>query len=82
MAISRLRAGLSSPSLREEDRTLFPEMLSLLVRRRFRDYNLTESLEEANFNISQVDGDSSSLILTILEKYVNYSTSNRFRGSS
>ena len=60
VAISRLRATLSSSSVDETIRFHFTEMLSMLVRGRFRDYRLSESLEEANSNISQLVGLSSS----------------------
>ena len=54
VAISRLRADLSSPSIDEVLRFQYSEILSILVKKRFRDYTLTESLEEANSNNSQV----------------------------
>ena len=54
VAISRLRVELTSPSINELDRVEFSEMLSNLVKARFRDYNLSESLEEANSNSSQI----------------------------
>jgi hypothetical protein len=54
VAISRLRAALSSSSIVEGLRFQFTEMLSILVRDRFKDYSLSESLEEANSNISQL----------------------------
>jgi CHAT domain-containing protein len=54
VAISRLRAELSSPSIDEVHRFQYSEMLSMLVKERFEDYNLSESLEEANSNSSQV----------------------------
>ena len=54
VAISRLRLGLSSPSINEVNRFHLTEMLSMLVKDRFRDYSLSESLEEANSNNSQV----------------------------
>ena len=54
VAISRLRAELNSPSIDEVLRFQFSEMLSMLVKDRFRDYSLSESLEEANSNNSQV----------------------------
>ena len=60
VAIARLRATLSSSSIGEELRYQFTEMLSMHVRDRFRDYSLSESLEEANSNISQLIGLSSS----------------------
>ena len=60
VAISRLRVELSSPSINELDRVEFSEMLSNLVKARFRDYNLSESIEEANSNSSQIVSLSSS----------------------
>ena len=54
VAISRLRAKLSSPSIDEVLRIQYSEILSMLVKYRFRDYSLSESLEEANSNSSQV----------------------------
>ncbi|KAH9171556.1 CHAT domain-containing protein [Lactarius sanguifluus] len=60
MAISRVRALLSSSSIDEGIRFHATESLSILVRGRFRDYSLTESLEEANSYLSQVAGLSSS----------------------
>ena len=66
VAISRLRAELGSPSLNEVYRIQYSGMLSMLVKSRFRDYSLSESLEEANSNSSQVVGLLSS---QPLEKY-------------
>ena len=54
VAISLLRAKLSSPSINELDRFRFSGLLSLFVKERFIDYSLSESLEEANSNSSQV----------------------------
>ena len=54
VAISRLRVELSSPSIHEFDRVDFSKMLSILVKARFLDYSLSESLEEANSNSSQI----------------------------
>ena len=51
VAISRLRAELSSPSLNEFLRFQFSTMLSMLVKGRFEDYSLSESLEEANSQV-------------------------------
>ena len=62
VAISRLRVELSSPSINEFDRIEFSEMLSNLVKERFRDYSLSENLEEANSNSSQILSLSSSQI--------------------
>ena len=53
VAIYRVRAELSSHSIDEVDRIHFSEILSKLVEERFRDYSLSESLEEANSNSSQ-----------------------------
>ncbi|KAF8268575.1 hypothetical protein EI94DRAFT_1700152 [Lactarius quietus] len=60
VAISRLRALLSSSSLGELARVQYTETLSMLVRERFRTYSLSESLDEANSNLSQVVRFSSS----------------------
>ena len=54
VAISLLRAKLSSPSIDDVLRFQYSEMLSMLVKNRFRDYSLSESLEEANSNTSRV----------------------------
>ena len=54
VAISLLREKLSSPSINEVNRFQYSGLLSLLVKERFRDYSLSESLEEANSNSSQV----------------------------
>ncbi|KAF8257445.1 CHAT domain-containing protein [Lactarius quietus] len=59
VAISHLRALLAS-EYSEELRYQHAETLALLSTRRFRDYGLSESLEEANSNISQAVGTSSS----------------------
>ena len=63
VAISRIRAELGSPSIDEHDRLRFASQLSILAKRRFRDYSLSESLEEANFNNSQIVGLLSSQTL-------------------
>ena len=54
VAISRLRAELSSPSIDTVLRIQYSGMLSMLVKDRFKDYSLSESLEEANSNSSQI----------------------------
>ena len=54
VAISRLRTELSSPSIDGATRVQFSGMLSTLVTTRFIHYSLSESLEEATFNNSQV----------------------------
>ena len=54
VAISRLRAELRSHSMDEVTRVQFSGMLSTLVNTRFINYSLSESLEEATFNNSQV----------------------------
>ncbi|KAH9059790.1 CHAT domain-containing protein [Lactarius vividus] len=59
-AISRLRAELSLPSIDERVYFRYTEVLAILSGRRFREYRLTESLEEANSCISQVIDLSSS----------------------
>jgi tetratricopeptide (TPR) repeat protein len=62
VAISRLRAILSSSFIDdEESRFHFTQALSIRVKERFENYSLSESLEEANSNISQLVGLSSSL---------------------
>ena len=53
VAISLLREKLSSPSISEVNRFQYTGMLSMLVKKRFRDYSLSESLEEANSNSSR-----------------------------
>jgi tetratricopeptide (TPR) repeat protein len=60
VAISRLRAGSSSPSLDEEHRLELTLGLEAQTRLHFRDYSLNESLEEANSCISQLVNASSS----------------------
>jgi tetratricopeptide (TPR) repeat protein len=66
VAISRIRALLSSSSsINEEFRFRFTEILSMLVKERFINYSLSESLEEANSNISQLVGPSFSQHLEI-----------------
>ena len=54
VATSLLRAELSSASIDEVKRFQYSEWLSMLVKKRSRVYNLSESLEEANSNISRV----------------------------
>ncbi|KAH9025978.1 CHAT domain-containing protein [Lactarius pseudohatsudake] len=53
MAISRLRAELSSSSIDEEHRARVVTFLSMLVKSRFTNFSLTESHEEANSYLSQ-----------------------------
>jgi len=60
VAISRLRAFLSSPSIDERFRFQVIGSLEFLARERFGHYNLAESLEEANSYTSQVVDLSSS----------------------
>ena len=60
VAISHLRTILSSSSVNEKTRYHLTEIFSMLVRGRFSDYNLSESLEEANSNIPQLSSFSSS----------------------
>ncbi|KAH9047130.1 CHAT domain-containing protein [Lactarius hengduanensis] len=60
VAISCLRAELSSPSIDERICFRHTEALATLSGQRFRDYSLAESLEEANSYISQVVDLSSS----------------------
>ncbi|KAF8268589.1 CHAT domain-containing protein [Lactarius quietus] len=54
VAISRLRALLSSSFVDEYSRFQFTDILSTLCRERFKVYGISESLEEANSNLSQV----------------------------
>jgi CHAT domain-containing protein len=63
VAISRLRAYFGSPSLDEEDRLLIASAIAIQTRRRFREFSLDESLEEANLYISHLVNASSSLTL-------------------
>ena len=60
VAISRIRTELSSPSISEVRRLELTGHLVILCRRRFTQYSLPDSLEEANTYISQVIGLSSS----------------------
>ena len=67
VAISRLRALLrpefNSPFLDEEFRLLLTSSLAIQTDIRFRDYSLSESLEETNSYISQLVNASSSSTL-------------------
>jgi hypothetical protein len=82
VAISRLRVELNSPSLDELFRIQFSEMLSMLVKQRFKDFSLSESLEEANSSSSQVASflssqtlEKSGILLAEIEDVQNtYST--------
>ncbi|KAH9162900.1 CHAT domain-containing protein [Lactarius sanguifluus] len=60
VTISRLRASLDSSSIAEELRLPFTECLAMEARKRFKQYNLAESLEEANSYASKVVDLSSS----------------------
>jgi tetratricopeptide (TPR) repeat protein len=60
VAISRIRASLSSSSIDGGLRFAFTEALSTLVKDRFSNYGLSENLEEVTSNISQLVGLSSS----------------------
>ena len=60
VAISRLREGFSSPFQDEELRLVLASCLASHNRRRFREYGLDESLEEANTYISQLVNASST----------------------
>ena len=71
MAISCLRATLSSPSTDEELRYQFTGMLSTLVRDRVIFYGLSESLEEASPSMSQLVGPLSSQSLPISGSLIN-----------
>ncbi|KAH8978823.1 CHAT domain-containing protein [Lactarius akahatsu] len=70
MTISRLRAELSLSSIDEGLRLNVTNSLSILARRRFRDYGLAESREEANSYLSQVVDLLSSQNLAKSEEYV------------
>ena len=63
LAISLLRAESSSPSLDDGLRAAFTSSLEAQTRRRFREYSLNESLEEANSYTSQLVSVSSSASL-------------------
>ena len=63
LAISLLRAESSSPSLDERFRGVITATLEMQTRRRFREYSLDESLEEANSYISQLINAASSTSL-------------------
>ena len=74
VAISYLRAQLSSPSLDKGTRNLCSELLSQLVNTRVTEYSLSESLEEMNSNDSQVRSllfsetlENSEMLLTKIE---------------
>jgi tetratricopeptide (TPR) repeat protein len=71
VAISRLRAALTSTSIDEKLRFCLTQALSRRARNRFDDYNLSESLEEANSNISQLVGLSSSQSLAKSEMFLS-----------
>ena len=60
VAISRLRALLSSPFVDEGLRVQITDVLAMQTRERFTQYSLAESLEEANSYTSQVVDLSSS----------------------
>ena len=64
LTISRLRAESNSPALDERLRLIFTSSLATQNRRRFREYGLDESLEEANSYISQLVNASSSQAAT------------------
>ncbi|KAH9047135.1 CHAT domain-containing protein [Lactarius hengduanensis] len=68
--ISRLRAELSSSSIDERLRFQVTGDMSKPVGKRFRDYSLAESREEANFYLPQVVDLSSSQGLAESEEYV------------
>ncbi|KAH9047137.1 CHAT domain-containing protein [Lactarius hengduanensis] len=54
VAISRLRAELSSSSIPEEHRFYVAQNLSMLVKNRFINYSIAESHEESDSYLSQV----------------------------
>ena len=60
VAISRLRTVLSSPPIDEALHLRFTESLEIQTRKRFTQYSLAESLEEASSYISQLVSLSSS----------------------
>ena len=70
VAISRLRASLSSSSIDENRRIAFTQMLSTFVEDRFDNYGLSETLEELNSNMSQLVGLSSSQSLKTSESWL------------
>ena len=79
VAIARLRAELSSPSLNKDFRFQFSQMLSTLVKERFKDYSLSESLEEVNSQVdsllsSQTLKESGMLHIEIEDVKASYST--------
>ena len=63
VAISRLRAESTSPSLDERGRLASISSLAIELNSRFREYNLDENLQERNTYISQIVKASSSLSL-------------------
>ncbi|KAH9179047.1 hypothetical protein EDB89DRAFT_770508 [Lactarius sanguifluus] len=60
VAMSHLRASLSSPFLDEGFRLEFTKNLAMESRKRFKHYSLPESLEEADSNTSRLVDSSSS----------------------
>jgi len=71
LALSRLRASLSSSALDEELRIQATDILAIHAGQRFRHYSLTESLEEADSCISQVvDLTSSRSLATPTEFFI------------
>ena len=79
LAISRLRTHSSSPSLDERLRVPFKSSLASLTRRRFEEYGLNESLEEANSYISHLVNDSSSPAAGLAESAQELTWSSDFR---
>ena len=83
VAISRLRALLrpdfNSPFLDEEFRLLLTSILAIQTDNRFREYSLSESLEETNSYISQLVKASSSS--TLEESAELFSWSKEVRGT-
>ena len=72
VAISHLRAEISSPSIDEVLRFQFSEILTALVKGRFRYYRLPESLEEVNSQVvsllsTQAEVEKAGVLLTQIE---------------
>ncbi|KAH9025971.1 CHAT domain-containing protein [Lactarius pseudohatsudake] len=75
VAISRLRAELSSSSIPEEHRFYVAQNLSMLVKNRFINYSIAESHEESDSYLSQVVDLSLSLEYVELDDVLEtYST--------
>ena len=79
VAIARLREGSTSPFLNKKLRLIFTSCLAAQTGIRFREYSLDESLEEANYYISQLVNASSSLSLA--ESAEVFCSSEEIRGA-